>query len=80
MLLVYLNSDNDVKRINGWKCCSPKRIIVNYNIIINGKKFYEQTIDPDINRYEELRNVTTRQGEDYTAGCWLGFDYIKKVL
>ena len=27
----------------------------NYKIIINGKNFYEQAIDPDIKQYEEIR-------------------------
>ena len=44
-------------------------------MIINGKKFYDQTIDLDIQRYKEIRKVTT--GEDYTSGCLLDYDYVK---
>ena len=36
-----------------------------------GKKFYDQTIDSDIKRYEEIRKLTTGQGEDYNTGCFL---------
>ena len=32
----------------------------NYNVIINGKNFYDQPIDSDIKRYEELRKLITR--------------------
>ena len=46
-------------------------------MIINGKKFYEQPIDWDIKWYEEIRKLTTGQGEDYTTGCSLDYDYIK---
>ena len=37
----------------------------------------EKTIDSDIKRYEEIRKLTTGQGEDYTTGCLLDYDYIK---
>ena len=30
----------------------------------NGKNFYDQPIDSDINRYEEIRNLTTGKGEN----------------
>ena len=43
----------------------------------NGKKFYDQPIDSDIKRYEEIRKLTRGQGEDYTAGCLLDYEYIK---
>ena len=32
--------------------------------------------DSDIKRYEEIRKLTTGQDEDYTTGCFLGYDYI----
>ena len=46
-------------------------------MIINGKNFYHQTIDSDINLYEEITKLTTGQGEDYITRCLLGYDYIK---
>ena len=55
----------------------PKGIIKNYNVIINGENFYDQPIDSDIKRYEEIRKVVTGQGEDYTTGCLLEYEYIK---
>ena len=39
--------------------------------------FYDQTIDSDVKRYEEIRKLTTGQGEDYATGCLLDYDYIK---
>ena len=32
------------------------------------KNFYDQAIDSDIKRYEEIRKLTTGQGKDYTTG------------
>ena len=36
----------------------------------NAKRF-------NVRRYEEIRKLTTRQGEDYTTGCLLDYDFIK---
>ena len=33
----------------------PKGIIESYNVIINGIKFYDQAIDSDVKKYEEIR-------------------------
>ena len=43
-------------------------IIKNYEVIINGKSFYDESIDFDIKRYEEIRKLATAQGEDYITG------------
>ena len=53
------------------------RIIDNYNIIINGKNFYDLAIDSDMNQYEEIRKLKTGQGEEYATGCLSDYDYIK---
>ena len=39
--------------------------------------FYNQPIDSDIKRYEEIGKLITEQGEDYTTECFLNYDYIK---
>ena len=49
----------------------------NYNVIINGKNFYDQPIDFDVKWQEEIRKLTTGQSEDYTTGCLLGYEYVK---
>ena len=36
------------------------------------------SIDSNIKRYEEIRKLTTGQNQDYTTGCLLDYDYIKK--
>ena len=76
-VLVYTNEDSNAKRFNAQKFYLPKDIIKNYNVIINGKNFFDQPIDSDIKRYEEIRKLTTEQSEDYTTGCLLDYDYIK---
>ena len=46
-------------------------------MIINGKILYDQPIDSDIKRYEEIGKLTTGQSEDYTTGCLLDYEHIK---
>ena len=51
-VLVYTNQINNAKRFNAQKYYLPKGITKTYNVIINGKNFYDQPIDYDIKRYE----------------------------
>ena len=76
-VLVYSNQDDNSKRFKVRRYYLSKGIIDNYNVIINGKNFYDQAIDSDIKRYEEIRKLTTGWGEDYTSGCLLDYDSIK---
>ena len=48
--------------------------------MINGKNLYDQAIVSDIKRYEEIRKLTIRKGEDYNTACLLDYDYKKKPL
>ena len=52
-------------------------IYQNELLIVVMSSSMEKTIDSDIKRYEEIRKLTTGQGEDYTTGCLLDYDYIK---
>ena len=74
-VLVSSNEDDDSKRFKAKRYYLPKGIIKNYNMIINGKSFYDQSIDSYIKRYGEIR--TTGQFKDYITGCLLDYYYIK---
>ena len=76
-VLIYSNADDMQKRYKSRRYYLLKGIIKSYSVIINEKYFYDQPIDPDIKRYEEIRKSTTGQGEDYITGCLLGYYYIK---
>ena len=53
----------------------PRIKIKNYNIEIDGRNFYDQAINDSIKQYDEVRKVSTGQGDDYTTGCLLDFAY-----
>ena len=40
------------------------------------KNFYNRVNDSEIKQYKEIRKLTTGQGEDYTTGCLLDYEYI----
>ena len=52
--------------------------IEDFNIEIDGWNFYLQPINDLIKQYDEVRKVSTGQGDDYTTGCLLDFAYFKK--
>ena len=53
--------------------------IENYNIEIDGWNFYEQACNDSIKQYNEIRKISTGQGDDYTTGCLLDFAYFKTI-
>ena len=51
--------------------------INNYNVLIDGRKFYDQPINDLIKQYDEVRKVSTGHGDDYTTGYLLDYAYFK---
>ena len=76
-LFVLVIQVDNAKRSKAKRYYVPKGIIKNCNVIINEKNFSGQPIDSGIKQYEDIRKLTTRQGQDYTTGCLLDYDYIK---
>ena len=46
--------------------------------MIDGQNFFDQPVRNDLITYDNIRKIATGQGEDYTTGCLLDYDYIKK--
>ena len=53
----------------------PRINITNYNVLIDGRNFYDQPINDQIKNYDEIRKAVTGKDNDYTTGCLLVFDY-----
>ena len=51
--------------------------ITSYNVLIDGRNFYDQLINDQIKKYDEIRKITTVKGDDYTTGCLLDYQYFK---
>ena len=56
----------------------PRIEIKNCKIEIDGRIFYNQAINDSIKQYDEVRKVSTGQGDDYTTGFLLDLGYLKK--
>ena len=46
--------------------------------MIDGRNFYDQTINDLIKQYDEVRKVSTGHGNDYTTGSLLDYAYFKE--
>ena len=82
LVLAYDNAaSNDRVSIDSFKKYFLPRIkIENYNIEIYGRNFNDQPINDSIKQYDEIRKISTGQGDDYTTGCLLDFAYFERKL
>ena len=64
---------NRVKRGGYRKYFLPRVDIKDYNVLIDGRNFYDQNISDDFKKYEELRKVMTGRGEEYATGSLLDY-------
>ena len=46
--------------------------------MIDGKNFFDQPIRNNLIAYDNIRKILTCQGDDYTTGCLLDYDYFNK--
>ena len=70
---------NDQVSVDSYKKYFLTRVKVdNYSIEIDGRNFYDQPINDSIKQYDEVRKISTGQGDDYTAGCLLDYSYFEK--
>ena len=69
---------NGVKRNSYRKYFYPRVNLTNYNVLIDGRMFYDQSINDKIKKYDEIRKIVTGQGDDYTTGYLLDYQYFLK--
>ena len=79
-VLAFNNTDgnaNQVQRNSHRKYFLPRVDITNYNVLIDGRNVYDQSINDQIKKYDEIRKIATGKGDDYTTGCLLDYQYFK---
>ena len=78
-VLAYDNTaNNSVTADSHRRYFLPRIKTKNYNIETDGRNFYDQPINDSIKQYDEVRKVSTGQGNDYATGCLLDFAYFEK--
>ena len=76
--LFILAFENDDQRTSNKRYFIPNVEIKDYNVMIDGKNFFDRPISNMLKTYENIRKVATGQGDDYTFGCLLDYTYFKK--
>ena len=78
-VLAYDNTaSNGQVSVDSFKKYFLQRVkIENYRVKIDGRNFYDQSINESIKQYDEVRKISTGQGDDYTTGCLLDFAYFE---
>ena len=56
----------------------PKVEIKDYNVMIDGENVFDQAVQSYTRTYDNIQKIATGQGDDYTTGCLLNYNYFKK--
>ena len=77
-IMAYDATDDKYNRNNRRKYYLPRIDLKKYNVIIDGRNFYDNPIERDIEKYRELKKVMIGKGEDYTTGSLLDYNFFKE--
>ena len=75
--IFILPFSDDTQRTSHTGYCLPNVEIKDYNIMINGEKFFDQPIKDNKATYENIGKIATGQGEDHKTVCLLDHPYFK---
>ena len=76
--MAYKRANGQPTRNGHQKYYLPRIDLEKYNVIIDGRNFYDNLIESDIEKYRELKKAMIGKGEDYTTGSLLDFNYFDK--
>ena len=77
-VMEYNRANGQPTRNGQQKYYLPRINLEKYNVIIDGRNFYDNPIESDIEKYRELKKVMIGKGEDYTTGSLFDFNYFDK--
>ena len=78
--MAYNRANGQPTRNGQRKYYLPRIGLEKYNVIIDGRNFYDNPIESDIEKYRELKKVMIGKGKDYTTGPLLEFNYFDKLV
>ena len=76
-LFFFLAFENDAQRTSSRRYYLPNVEIKDYNVIIDGKNFFDQPIKNNEITYENIINIATGEGDDCTTGWLLDYTYFR---
>ena len=71
------NGDIKIERNSHRKYFVSRVNITNYNVLTDGRNFYDQPVNDKIKKYDEIRKIATGQGDHYITGCLLDYQYFR---
>ena len=77
-VLAFENTENGNKKVE--RDSHRKYFLPRVDIIIDRRNFYDQPINDQSKRYDEIRKIATGKGDNYTTGCLLDYQYFKDHL
>ena len=77
-VMAYNRVDGQPTRNGQQKYYLTRISLDKYNVITDGRNFYDNPIEIDIEKYRELKKVMIGKGEDYTTGFLLDYNYFDK--
>ena len=77
-VIAYNRANGQPTRNGRRKYYLPRIDLEKYNVVIDGRNFYDNPIESDIEEYRELKKVMIGKGEDYTTRSLLDFNYFDK--
>ena len=77
-VMAYNRANGQPTRNGQRKYYLPRISLNKYNFIIDGRNFYDNPIESDIEKYRELKKVMIGKGEDYTTGSLLDYNHFDK--
>ena len=77
-VIAYNRANGQPTRNEQQKYYLPRIDLEKNDAITDGRNFYDNPIESDIEKYRELKKVMIGKGEDYTTGSLLDFNYFDK--
>ena len=75
--LFILAFEDDAQRTSSKRYYLPNVEIKDHNVMMDGKNFFDQPVKNNEITYENIRNIATGQGDNYTTSCLLDYIYYK---
>ena len=76
--LFVLSTENEAQRTSYKQYYLPTVEIKDYNVMIDVQNFFDQPVRNDLITYDNIQKIAAGQGDDYTTGCLLDYNYFKK--
>ena len=76
LFVLSFENEGDRKVHTGYNL--PKVETKDYNVLIDGENFFDQPVKNNTRTYDNIRKTSSGQGDEYTTGCLLDYNYFKE--